>query len=57
MSIKDKMVVIGSTRPLQIGGLTVFVYVLDYKSSFGHDRWLVKPVSGEGETWVEADWK
>lgn len=57
MSLKDKMNVIGTIRSLLLGGLIVEVKVLDYKVSWGKERWLVSPVSGSGETWVEADWK
>lgn len=54
MSIKDKMVVIGTTRSILINGLTIDVEVLDYKCSWGKDRWLVTPISGQGEIWVES---
>lgn len=57
MSIKEKMGVIGTTRSLLLGGLIVEVKVLDYKCSWGKDRWLVTPIAGSAETWVEADWK
>lgn len=57
MGIKEKMAVIGTMRPLEISGFIVFVNVLDYKCSWGKDRWLVTPCSGEGQIWVEADWK
>lgn len=57
MSIREKMLVIGTERFIEFGTLTVEVKVLDYKVSFGKQRWLVTPVAGTGETWVEADWK
>jgi hypothetical protein len=27
----------------------------DYKSQWGRDRWLVEPVAGSGQVWVEID--
>ena len=53
----DKLKVIGTQRFITFGTITVEVKVLDYKNSWGKDRWLVAPVAGTGETWVEADWK
>lgn len=35
-------------------GIQVDVEVLDVKVSYGQNRWLVKPVSGAGECWVES---
>lgn len=64
MSIKDKVAVIGTVKTIAMGGasfdgkgLLVEVTVLDYKTSWGKDRWLVTPVAGSGQIWVEADWK
>lgn len=57
MGIKEKAAVIGTVRSTLIGGLIVEVKVLDYKCSWGKDRWLITPVAGSGETWIEADWK
>jgi hypothetical protein len=34
-------------------GFTIKVKILDYKNSYGRDRWLVTPVEGSGEAWVE----
>ena len=34
-------------------GLTIKVDVLDYKFSYGSDRWLVRPVAGSGQAWVQ----
>lgn len=54
MSIREKMQVIGTTRSIFINGLTIDVEVLDYKVSYGKERWLVTPLSGQGEIWVES---
>ncbi len=45
--------VIGSKVTIELGGLKVAVKVLNYKNSYGRDRWKVTPVSGSGEIWVE----
>jgi hypothetical protein len=35
--------------------LTVRVEILDVKTVYGNERYLVRPVTGAGETWVSAD--
>lgn len=54
MSIKDKVAIIGTVNWISLGSITVEVTILDYKCSWGKDRWLVTPVAGTGETWVET---
>ena len=45
---------IGTLATLQTSwGFTIIVEILDFKQSYGRNRWLVKPVSGQGEAWVE----
>ena len=39
---------------VKLGGLVVEVTVIDVKNSYGRDRYLISPVSGTGEIWVEA---
>lgn len=53
MSLKEKYEFIGKEARVQLGGLSVLVTILDYKNSYGHDRWLVSPVAGDGKVWVE----
>jgi hypothetical protein len=36
-------------------GLLVPVKVTDYKCVYGKDRWLINPVGGSGERFVETD--
>lgn len=36
-------------------GLRIEVEIVDYKNSYGKDRWLIKPVSGNGEVWTEQN--
>lgn len=37
------------------GGMRINVRVLDYKESYGKKRWLVMPLSGNGQTWTEQE--
>ena len=36
-----------------IGGMMVDVKIKDVKNSYGRTRYLVTPVQGSGEAWVE----
>jgi len=53
MGTKEKMFEIGKKGLIFAGGFKVEVEILDYKNSYGKDRWLVKPVAGSGEVWTE----
>jgi hypothetical protein len=35
-------------------GLEIPVTVTDHKTAYGRDRWLVAPVGGKGQRWVET---
>jgi len=45
---------VGKAATVKLGGLVVEVTVIDVKNSYGRDRYLISPVSGTGEIWVEA---
>lgn len=45
---------IGKKGSIYVGGLRVAVKVLDVKISYGKPRWLVTPVEGADEVWVES---
>jgi hypothetical protein len=56
MTYKNKARAIGKRATIQTtlpDGLTIEVDVLDYKFSYGNDRWLVRPVAGTGQAWVQ----
>lgn len=55
ISFAEVSKIVGTEQEIKVGYLTIKVKVLDYKEAYGKDRWLVTPVSGEGVTWVEAD--
>jgi hypothetical protein len=47
---------IGTAATLDIEGgkFQMTVRVLDHKSAYGDDRWLVRPVTGRGDAWVSG---
>ncbi len=51
--MKEFFANIGKKGVIRTGGLRVEVEILDYKRSYGHDRYLVTPLSGAGEVWIE----
>lgn len=54
MTYKDQAKTIGKKGTIRVGKtLVVDVKILDYKHSYGRDRWLITPVVGTGEAWVE----
>lgn len=44
---------VGKKAKIRSGALLFNVRVLDYKRSYGKDRWLVEPTDGTGQMWVE----
>jgi len=55
MGTKDKVAKVGSRGTIFVGGFKIQVEIVDYKQSYGHDRWLVTPIAGEGEVWTEQE--
>ncbi len=51
--MKEKFANVGKKGVVRLGGLRVEVEIIDYKHVYGHDRWLVTPLSGAGEVWIE----
>lgn len=52
--IREHMADIGKLGTVIVSnGLTVTVQILDVKEVWGRTRWLVTPVAGEHEAWVE----
>ena len=52
MNAREALKVIGQTGTLDTNELSVSITVLDIKSSYGQTRYLVQPVAGSGEVWV-----
>ena len=44
---------VGKTASIEVNGLKVQVNIKDVKNTYGRDRYLVSPVKGSGEVWVE----
>ncbi len=44
---------IGKKVSVPLGGVWVNMKVVDVKQAYGKDRFLVIPVEGSGEVWVE----
>ena len=44
---------IGKVVTVNLGGLHVKVTIVDFKTSYGRDRWQVTPVAGSGKVWLE----
>jgi hypothetical protein len=53
MTFKDKAASIGKEATIEAGGLVVVVKILDYKFSYGNDRWLVTPKEGSKKVWMQ----
>lgn len=51
--MRDKKNDIGKFARIQHQSLAFYVEVLDFKTTYGRDRWLVEPLSGTGKTWVQ----
>lgn len=55
-TLKEHLAEIGMKGTIVIQapkGISIEVEVLDFKVSYGQNRWLVKPVAGDGQCWVE----
>lgn len=46
---------VGKRAFLPIGEIRVMVKISDIKVSWGHERVLITPVSGEGKQWVGTE--
>jgi hypothetical protein len=56
MGTKNKVLsTVGKKGSISVGGFRVEVEVIDYKNSYGRDRYLVSPVAGSGEIWTEQN--
>lgn len=48
------MAMIGKKFFVALGGVWVTCEITDFKTSYGRDRWQIKPVAGKGTVWVES---
>ena len=54
LDLKQKRALIGCRAFVTLGTLVFAVDIVDHKFSYGRDRWLVRPATGNGEAWVQA---
>lgn len=45
---------VGKHCTVFVGGMIIEVKVCDVKISYGRERFLITPVAGKGEVWVES---
>lgn len=55
MTVSELALYIGAQGTIVIDKLHVQVKIIDAKTSYGQDRFLVTPIYGKGEQWVVAD--
>lgn len=53
-TIKELVADIGKTGSIYIQGLRIAVSVTDVKVSYGKPRWMVTPITGAEQIWVES---
>ncbi len=53
MSTKDSQFLLNKEATYRINGLQVRVKIVDVKLSYGQTRFLIQPVAGTGEVWVD----
>lgn len=44
---------IGLSAPWKVGALQVQVRILDCKRAYGRTRYLIQPVTGTGQQWIQ----
>lgn len=55
MNVKELSKAIDTTALLNEGGLSFPVLIKDAKISYGQPRFLVSPIGGKGEVWVNQE--
>lgn len=55
MTAREMQEALNRTADYTLNGLTVRVSINDVKCSFGQVRYLIKPIMGSGEVWVNQD--
>jgi hypothetical protein len=53
MSVNTLKEYIGQTATIRLSGLTIAVRIIDIKETWGRTRYLVTPIAGSGEIFVE----
>lgn len=53
MTTKEKIPMIGQRATIKLNQFHIDVTIIDIKTSWGKTRYLVRPVFGYGDSWVE----
>ena len=53
MTTLEAVKILNKEASINLNGLTIHVRIIDTKTVYGRDRFLVIPLQGEGEIWVE----
>lgn len=53
MTHRDASLKINTQAKYVINGMSIPVMILDYKHSYGCDRWQITPIGGMGKQWVQ----
>lgn len=53
MTMLESQKIIGARALLRVEAFSVMVEVMDVKQAYGNTRYLVQPVNGHGEAWVD----
>jgi len=54
VGVKEMIGLIGTTVMIKVDGFSVPMTINDAKTAYGNRRFLVSPVGGSGESWVDA---
>jgi len=55
MTMNDSIKMVGKTGQVRENGLVFDVWIKDVKQAYGVLRYLVTPVRGHGQTWMNAE--
>ena len=53
MTMLESQKIIGARALLRVEAFSVMVEVMDVKQAYGNTRYLVEPIGGHGEAWVD----
>jgi len=53
MTMLESQKIIGANAFLRVEAFSVMVEIMDVKQAYGNTRYLVEPIGGHGEAWVD----
>jgi len=54
MTMLESQKIIGANAFLRVEAFSVMVEIMDVKQAYGNTRYLVEPLNGTGEAWVDS---